>query len=141
MRRNLSVLVLFACIAPFGLAQKAPPAAASPCPRVEVTSPDLAKAGDGIKITASVTGGDKDVTPTYSWTVSDGAIESGQGTSTITVDTSGVESGFITATVEVGGYSGECATTSSSTTTIEAKAKDEKKPPVTDTRELAPQSR
>jgi hypothetical protein len=40
---------------------------------------------------ASVTGGDENVTPTYNWTVSDGTIDSGQGTSTITIDTSTVE--------------------------------------------------
>lgn len=80
-----------------------------------MTSPDLVTAGDVIKITATVTGG---------------AIESGQGTATIKVDTSGAVSGFITATVDVGGYDRECPTSSSSTTSVDPK-KDEKpqKPP------------
>jgi len=121
-KRLLPSLLLLVSLTPAALAQEPPP---SVCPEVEVTSPDLATAGDSIEITAAVTGGDENVTPTYNWSVSDGAIESGQGTSTITVATAEVVSGFITATVEIGGYDRECATTDSATTSIEAKADDE----------------
>ena len=123
----LPILVLLVTQTPAGMAQE-PSQPIPACPEIEVTSPDLATAGEPIKITATVTGGDTSVTPTYNWTVSDGSIESGQGTGTITVDTSSVVSGFITATVEVGGYDRECATTDSSTTTVEAKTGDEPPP-------------
>ena len=54
----------------------------------------------GTPITFSVrnTGGGD---PTYNWTVSAGTITSGQGTSSITVDTTGLSSTNVTATVEL----------------------------------------
>jgi hypothetical protein len=82
-----------------------------PCPTVDVTCTDTAKAGDRITFTASVTGGDPSVTPTYNWTVSAGTISSGQGTSSITVDTTGLPgNSSVTATVDVGGYDRSCTT-------------------------------
>ncbi|HZT58733.1 MAG TPA: hypothetical protein VFA21_08930, partial [Pyrinomonadaceae bacterium] len=68
--------------------------------------------------TASVSGGDTSVTPTYNWTVSAGTITSGQGTSTITVDTTGTGGQTITATVTVGGYNRDCNVTASCSTAI-----------------------
>ena len=69
--------------------------------------------------TANVSGGGPHVTPTFNWTVSAGTISSGQGTSSITVDTTGV-SGTITATVEVGGYDRSCSASASCTTSFPA---------------------
>jgi hypothetical protein len=57
------------------------------------------------------------MTATYNWSVSSGTISSGQGTSTISVDTNGV-SGQVTATVNVGGADPSCSATSSCTTSI-----------------------
>ena len=91
------------------------------CPRVKVSSPDDVDSGQPITFTVSVTGGDQDVTPTFNWTVSDGTISSGQGTSTITVDTTGIDGGDSTATVKIGGYSRRCNTAASSTTSIKPK--------------------
>ena len=70
------------------------------------------------------------MTPTYNWTVSNGTISSGQGTSTIELDMSGVAGdSTVTATVDVGGYSRECPTASSCTTSVmkrpEARKMDE----------------
>src|SRR5947199_81701 len=61
-----------------------------------------------ITFTASISGGTAGVTPVYNWKVSAGKILSGQGTQTITVDTSGLAGQPISATVEVEGYSLEC---------------------------------
>jgi len=92
---------------------------AQDCPKVMTTSPsEPVKAGTPITFTSSVSGGDQNVTPTYSWTVSAGTISSGQGTSVITVDTTGVEGG-ITATVDVGGFDSSCGTSASSTSDVE----------------------
>src|SRR6185503_3855151 len=66
--------------------------------------------------------------PTYNWTVSAGAISSGQGTSVITVDTTEASSGStITATVELGGFDRNCYTAQSSTTSVMAKKADARK--------------
>lgn len=91
-----------------------------PCPTVRVTSPDTVKVGESATYSVNVTGGDRNVTPTYNWTVSDGMISSGQGTSVIVVDTKGASGGSITATVDLMGFDRSCSTASSSTTSIAA---------------------
>jgi hypothetical protein len=92
------------------IAQATPP----PCPTVDVSCPDTGTAGTPVTFTANVSGGDSSVTPTFNWTVSAGTISSGQGTSSITVDTTGV-TGTITATVDVGGYDRSCSSSDSCT--------------------------
>jgi hypothetical protein len=87
------------------------------CPTVSVSCPDTGTIGQPVTFTANISGGDANVTPTFNWTVSAGTISSGQGTGSITVDTTGVAGGTtITATVDVGGYDRSCATSASCTT-------------------------
>ena len=88
------------------------------CPTVGTSCPDSVKVGESATFTANVSGGDKDVTPTYNWTVSAGTISSGQGTSVITVDTAEAGGMTITATVDVGGYDRSCSTASSCTINV-----------------------
>lgn len=122
-----STLALLVCVAPLVVGQQAPAPAAPPCPKLSVTAPDTVSSGDEIKITANVTGGDKDVTPTYNWSVSAGSIASGQGTSVITIDSKEIEAGStVTASVDIGGYAPDCSLFSSATVSVEKKA--EKKP-------------
>jgi hypothetical protein len=103
--------------------QKASPAPTpNPCPVVRVSSADTVAESAPISFTADVRGGDPNVTPTYNWTVSAGTISSGQGTSSITVDTTGIGGQSATATVELGGYDRSCSTTNSSTTSVSQKA-------------------
>lgn len=90
----------------------------NPCPTVRVSSPDTVAEKAPISFTADVSGGDPEVTPTYNWSVSAGTISSGQGTSSITVDTESVGGQTVTATVDVGGYDRACSTSSSSTTAV-----------------------
>src|SRR6185436_4237485 len=71
-----------------------------PCPTVSVSCPSDVDQGSPITFTASV-GGDANVT--YNWSVSAGTISSGQGTSSISVDTAGLGGQTVTATVELGG--------------------------------------
>ena len=117
-RRFFALLLIFSAVllAGSGLAQQKP----NPkCPTIKVTCPAKIKQGDILMLTAEVKGGDPDVTPTYNWTVSASSIESGQGTSSITISTADVKPGAtITATIDVGGYDRECGYTSSCTTTI-----------------------
>jgi hypothetical protein len=99
------------------------------CPKTMVTCPDTVNAGDALTFVADLRGGDQNVTPTYNWTVSAGTISSGQGTSVITVDTTGLSGASVTATVDVGGYDRECgygSTASSCTTSVTKKAEARK---------------
>ena len=88
-----------------------------PCPTVSVSCPADVDLGAPITFTASI-GGDMNVT--YNWTVSAGTISSGQGTSSITVDTAGLGGQSVTATVELGGLDPSCSRTASCTTSVKA---------------------
>src|SRR5689334_16523683 len=80
------------------------------CPKTTVKCPDSVHKGEALKFTADIKGGDAQVTPTYNWSVSAGAIESGQGAATIQVSTKDLEAdSTVTATVELGGYPRDCA--------------------------------
>jgi len=94
------------------------------CPTVSVSCPDTAQENleDALTFTANVSGGDPNVTPTFNWTVSAGVISSGQGTSTINVDTTGIGGQTVTATVDVGGFDRQCPTSNSCTTSVLKKA-------------------
>ncbi len=94
-----------------------------PCPAIAVSCPDAVDEGSPITFSASVTGGATTVTATYNWSVSAGTISSGQGTSTITVDTAGLGGQTVTATLEVGGYPPACGRTASCSTQIRQAAK------------------
>ena len=88
-----------------------------PCPTVSVSCPNDVGAGEPITFTASVAGGEAGATWTYNWSVSAGTISSGQGTSTITVDTAGLSGTSVTATVSIGGADPSCTGTTASCTT------------------------
>lgn len=97
-----------------------------PCPTVSVSCPSDVEAGAPASFTASVAGGDPNMSATYNWSVSAGTITSGQGTPTITVDTGTLGGQSITATVSIGGAAPECSTTASCTTSV----KPPPRPPV-----------
>ena len=83
------------------------------CPTLGVLGPNGPKsAGEEMIFTANLTGGAQ---VTYTWKVSSGTILSGQGTASITVDTTGLAGQTVTATVEIGGLDpeGNCITTAS----------------------------
>jgi hypothetical protein len=98
-----------------------PPATMVQCPKVKLSSPSEVDADMPITFTVSLTGGDPNTTPTFNWTVSDGTIQAGQGTSMITVDTTGVVGQSLNATVGIGGYDPVCETGGSITTGIKPK--------------------
>jgi hypothetical protein len=87
------------------------------CPVLIVSCPtDCVALGDPFQVSGSVTGGDPNKDVTYHWEISDGKIIKGQGTSSITVDSSGTE-GNITSTLTIGGsaVNPECHSTASCT--------------------------
>src|SRR5690349_8031400 len=88
-----------------------------PCPTVSVSCPTDVDANQPITFTASVSGGAEGATWTYNWSVSAGTISSGQGTSSITVDTNGLAGQSVTATVSIGGADPSCTGTTASCTT------------------------
>jgi hypothetical protein len=88
-----------------------------PCPNVTVSCASEVDPGQPITYTASVNGGDSSMSPTYNWSVSAGTISSGQGTSTITVDTTNLGGQTVTATVQIGGADPSCTGTASSCST------------------------
>lgn len=79
------------------------------CATVDVSGPaGITNPGDTMTFTANVTAGTYD--PTYNWTVSAGTIISGQGTPSITVQTTPDMAGSsVTATVDIGGAPTECS--------------------------------
>jgi hypothetical protein len=81
-----------------------------PCPTVSVSCPSEVEAGQPITFTASISGDTGGATTTFNWSVSAGTISSGQGTSTITVDTTGAGGQSVTATVNIGGLDPSCKT-------------------------------
>jgi hypothetical protein len=88
------------------------------CPTVTVSCSDMVEAGQSATFTANFAQGTPTVSETYNWTVSAGTITSGQGTSSITVDTGNLGGQSITATVEVGGVDPTCNRTASCTTPV-----------------------
>ncbi len=88
------------------------------CPTLTVAAPD--KITEGNPAVFSVEIKNLKGQATYNWSISNGTIEAGQGTATITVDSKGLGGGNITATVELGGLAAGCASTSSSTIYVEA---------------------
>jgi hypothetical protein len=89
------------------------------CPTLEVTGGGNVKAGETVSFKAEVSGGTAaDIT--YDWTVSQGEIIEGQGTSEIKVKTTAEMTGTITANVEIGGdgFCADCPRTDSETATI-----------------------
>jgi len=115
-------LLFFGARAGFKVSAQQKQQAQPECPVTKLSCPDSVSAGEKLMFTADVRGGDSQVTPTYNWTVSAGTIESGQGTSTIEVNTSEVAAeSTVTATVELGGFNRECgygSTAASCTTSV-----------------------
>lgn len=89
-----------------------------PCPTVTLSCLDTVNVGSPATLTANLSGGDPNVTPTFNWTVTAGTITSGQGTPSITVDTTGLGGQSFTATATVGGYDPSCPNTASCTVSV-----------------------
>ena len=92
-----------------------------PCPKVSASGRSEVEDGESTTFTASITDDGSDTTYTYNWMVSAGTISSGQGTSAITVDTTGWGGMTVTATVEIGGMERNCSNSSSSSTGVTPK--------------------
>lgn len=113
MREKLDVELF---IVPIGAALPIPTQTLSPdkevkCPRLRyVSAPSFVFANSNYSLifTASVGSDTPEIKPIYKWSVSEGKIISGQGTSSIKVERPIPNYRAITATVEIDGYSREC---------------------------------
>lgn len=83
------------------------------CPTIRISCPDIFRVGSDVSFTAVVSDLVSDSKLTYNWTVSAGAIVTGQGTNSIVVDTAGLKGEPLTGTVEVGGLPGGCSKSAS----------------------------
>lgn len=113
-------LVLALALASLAAPPAGAPAAPRPreCPTLSVSCPETITVGQPLTFTANVSGGPADAKLTYNWVIPAGIIVSGQGTSSITVDTAGVSSGPLTATVEVGGLPESCPKSAECSATV-----------------------
>jgi hypothetical protein len=88
------------------------------CPAISVTCPSEVDPNSTATFAANFTQGTSAISETYKWTVSAGTITSGQGTSAITVNTTGLGGQTVSATVEVGGVDPTCNRTASCSTPV-----------------------
>jgi len=92
--------------------QQPPPPVVVPCPKLDMrgTTAPIVRDGDTVGFAANINGGDPNVQPLISWTISAGVIKSGQGTRNIEVDSTGAGADrFIIADVWVVGYAADCS--------------------------------
>ena len=88
------------------------------CPDIAVRCADTARVGDTLTFTVAVSNFDKNARLSYTWTVSAGTVLSGQGTPAIVVDTTGLNSQAVEATVEVKGLPASCLQKASCASTV-----------------------
>lgn len=79
------------------------------CPSVAINCPERVATGQPLTFTSSLTGGTGNVPRIFNWTVSAGRIIQGQGTSSITVDTTGLEGQTLNASLAMTGYETDCS--------------------------------
>lgn len=91
----------------------------SGCPILHITGPPgVTKLGETATFSASLSGDYDEQKIRFNWSVDQGEIIEGQGTTVITVSTAGLEDSTITATVEISGLPEKCGLLSASETGI-----------------------
>jgi hypothetical protein len=101
------------------VANPGPDCCRPPCPDISISCPTGEVApGSPATVSVNLSGGDPNASVTYNWSVSAGTISSGQGTPSITVDTTTLAGQTVTATVEIGGLPPECDRTRSCSFTV-----------------------
>ena len=89
------------------------------CPVIKVDSRGAVQSGEPISFTANIKGGVKKSNLEYEWSISAGTIVSGQGASSISVDTTNLESVTeIIAEVKIKGLFENCPNTASETSSV-----------------------
>jgi hypothetical protein len=89
------------------------------CPTIWVDGPTTeVEAGTSIVFTARLTGLSAMTQPKFRWELSAGTIMVGQGTASVTVDSTGLGGAVVTAKVFVGGVSRDCPTQASRSSNV-----------------------
>ena len=89
-----------------------PPIVVPPvCPNVSVSCPEAGNENAPVTFTAKLEGGTPNITPGYNWTITAGRIINGQGTPSITVDTTGLSGQTVRASVDITGFGTPCPAT------------------------------
>src|SRR5437868_4785611 len=91
------------------------------CPTIEVVGGGVVQSGDQMIFSVNVIGEVKSPNLEYEWKVSVGKIVSGQGTNSISIDTTELRDQNIEAEVKVKGLSVNCANTASEIGSVLAK--------------------
>lgn len=115
--RRIALTIALASLAAT-LSPHAAPRRARDCPTVQVSCPDTVMSGTPVTFTATVLTADASLKPTYTWVASGGTIQSGQGTGSIVVDTTGLWNFSLTAAVDVTGLPESCPSSASCTTIV-----------------------
>lgn len=103
-----SIFVFAFCVCAFGQV--------SNCPTISVTGPSSAtQLGETATFTANVSRIEMSKIE-YQWSIDKGTIVEGQGTSTVTVSTEGLEDSTVTALVEIKGFPEGCPNSDAETT-------------------------
>ncbi len=76
------------------------------CPNIMISCPEKVELNQPLTFCVNTAGGSPNIKPVYEWEVSAGKIVSGEGTSCITVNTTGLAGQSVRATMQMPGYSG-----------------------------------
>lgn len=115
MKKVLAVFTFVLIFSVFGFAQNENVS----CPRVVIVSPDEpVNPGEPISFSVMIGNETGKSNLEYTWIVDAGTITEGQGTSTITVSTLGLESTVITVKVELKGLPANCTKNASETAVV-----------------------
>jgi hypothetical protein len=87
---------------------RCPACPACPTVAVAVTTPEGVREGTPVIFRANLTGAVETLSPVYNWSVTSGTITSGQGTPSITVDSTGLGGQSLTASVNLAGLPPQC---------------------------------
>ena len=80
------------------------------CPAIEIVCPTTVAIDQPLTFSSRVSGGvPANINPVYNWSVSEGRIIEGQGTSTIKIDTAGLAGQTVRASLSMDGYTLECS--------------------------------
>lgn len=88
------------------------------CPAISVSCRDIVVSGESVVFAVTVSGASQHAKLTYNWIVSAGKIVSGQGTSSIVVDTTGLYNISVTGAVDIKGLPDSCPDSASCTTAV-----------------------
>lgn len=111
MKALLTFLLVFIPAAAFASAQTG----SFKCPQIDVTGPEgIVSPGQPIVFRAKLANVEVSDRVAFSWEVTLGTITAGQGTTEITVDTTGLTNSNITATLRIKGFATDCRNSFSS---------------------------